>query len=315
MSEYITHTAIYEDSRNLALFADSTPAEIKTSLRENLRAGQLGSITSRGDTHTINLLLASKEAWPRDEAKQMLAFFFGWRSHIAADRQFKTLFRLLEPEIYLTEEIDGPTSISIYHDLFLLQELYSDRKLDPFSGDVLVADSTNRDLRNLFIGLWQNSLLSLHDFARRDRDPETWFEQLVTQHQKFYVDTERYIQAYNDIDERKMQQVVETNRFYNRSDPLIQLTQSLRRGEPDRSIDLEAAIEAARTQSHYARALRRNWLYLQAAAAFWQGEIDNVELQKRFEVDIPHTASEVFGALENIERRRRLLQEWHETGS
>ncbi|MDY6941061.1 MAG: hypothetical protein SWY16_25810 [Cyanobacteriota bacterium] len=314
MSEYITHIAFLDDCRELALFADSTIAELKQSLQNHLRASQLGSVTSKGDKHTIDLLQESKKAWPSDEAEQMLAFFFGWRTHIAADRQLKSLFRLLEPEIYLTPEVDGPTSVSIYHDLFVLRELYDGGELQPFTNGMLALDRNVRNIEPIFTKLWQNSLLDLHTFTTQERQPESWFQEFLQQRQTFYVDTERYVAAHNDLDTDKMQNVVETHRFYDRSDPLIELTRSLRQGQPDRSIDLETALEAAKTQSHYARALRRNWYYLQATAAYWNDYIDLVELQRRFEVDAPHSDPEIFKVLEDPDRQQELLQKWHETG-
>ena len=313
MSEYIAHIAIQEDSRNLALYA-STMSEMKQSLQHYPRSSQIGSVTSKGDSYTVDLLIETKKAWHSQESEKMLAFFFGWRSHIAADRQFKTLFRLLEPEIYATEEIDGPTSISIYQDLFLLGELYSDDELSPFTKGMLAPNLNSDRLEDIFVGLWQNSLLDLHAFASESSSPESWYKNFLQHRQKFYVDSRRYVASYNNIDPDKMRYVVETNLFYNREDPLIQLTRSLRKGNPDRSIDLDSALEAARTQSHYARALRRNWLYLQATAAFWLEEIDVEELQAGFEVDEPHIASENFNLLQQPKRRMELLQEWHELG-
>lgn len=314
MSEYITHVAVHDDSRNLALFADSTMAELKQSLQHNLRAGRLGAVTNKGDKYSIDLLQESKKAWPSAVAERMLAFFFGWRSHIAADRQFKTLFRLLEPEFYVTKKAEGPNDVSLYHDLFILRELYNSGKLSPFAENMLAPNHPSRHIEEIFVGLWQNSLLSLHSFTNQERQPESWFKQFLSYRQTFNIDVERYVAEYNNIDTNKMRQVVETHRFYNHFDPLIRLTQSLRQGNPDRSIELAAALEAAKTQSHYARALRRNWLYLQDTAAFWQGDIDVAELQKRFEVNKPHTSPEVSNALKNPKRRMELLQKWHESG-
>ena len=313
MSEYITHVAVLDDCRNLVLFA-SEMSEMKQSLRHHQRASRLGAITSKGDSFTVDLLIESKKAWPGDVAEQLLAFFFGWRSHIAADRQFKTLFRLLEPEIYATEKIDGPTSISIYHDLFVLRELYNDDEQSPFVKEMLEPKSNVGKIEPLFVELWQNSLLDLHSFANKNLQPELWFEKFLQHRQKFYVDAERYVTSYNNLDNDKMRYVVETNRFYDRFDPLIKLTRSLRQGKPDLSIDFESALEQAKSQSHYARALRRNWLYLQATNAFWQGEIDAEELQTRFEVDESHTESKVYQVHNKPEYAKELLQEWHETG-
>ena len=314
MSEYITHMAVNDDCRNLALYADTTLPEIKISLQEHLRASQLGAVTSKGDRHTIDLLVESKKDWPSRTAKRMLAFFFGWRSHIAADRQLKTLFRLLEPEVYLTEEVDGPTSISIYHDLFVLRELYSSEAINPFVDNMLAANHSSRNIQQLFVGLWQNSLLRLHAFTAQDSQPESWFEQFLSDRQKFYDDVERYVEAFNNLDNSKMKYVVQTHRFYNPQDPLIRLTRSLRQGQPDRSIDLETALQDAKEQSHYARALRRNWLYLQATSEFWTGKIDTAALQERFEDADPHADPEVFEVLEDPERREELVELWHEQG-
>ena len=317
MSEYITHISVHDDCRNLALFADTLP-EIKQSLQNHLRAGRLGAVTSQGDRYTIDLLKESKQGWPSKDSERMLAFFFGWRSHIAADRQLKSLFRLLEPEIYTTTDIDGPTSVSIYQDLYVLKELYEGGRLAPFSSEMLSANHASRQIEEIFTGLWQNSLLGLHPLTTATissrQESDRWFEQFLGLYQKFYVDPERYVSAYNNLDADKMREVVKTHRFYDRTNPLIQLTESLRRGEPDDSIDLAAAVEAAKSQSHYARALRRGWRYLQATAAFWQDQIDIEALQTAFEVDEPHTDKRVFDNLENDQRREALLREWHETG-
>lgn len=311
MSEYITHIAVHDDCRNLALFAEDTAIELKQSLQSRPRASRLGAVTSRGDRFTVDLLRDGKAAWPDKEAERTLAFLFGWRSHIAADRQLKTLFRLLEPEVYITKAVDGPTEISIYHDIFILRERYGGGESAPFVANMLAPKHTIGSVEGLFIDLWQSSLLGLHQFAQTESSPQSWFDQLLAQRQTFYVDSERYVSLYNDPDPEKMRFVIETHRFYNRTDPLIRLARSIQQGEPDRSIDLAEAMEAAKSQSHYARALRRGHLYTQATTAFLAGEIDVAELEERYDVHDPHTEPEVFEVLENPERQAELLQEWH----
>ena len=54
--------------------------------------------------------------------------------------------------------------------------------------------------------------------------------------------------------------------FYNRNDPLIQLARSIQHGKPDRSIDLQEAVEAAASQSQYAQAVRKRYRYLEACS-------------------------------------------------
>lgn len=311
MSEYITHVAVHDDCRNLALFVEDTAAELKQSLRNHPRVSLLGSLASRGDRFTVDLLRKGKDTWPSEAAERMLAFLFGWRSHLAADRQLKTLFRLLEPQVFLTDRVDGPTEVSIYQDIFILREMYSNGEQAPFAANMLVPQHASKSINGLFVGLWQNSLLGIQAFAQGDERLESWFDKFLAQRQTFYVDAERYVTAYNQTDPEKMRYVVETHRFYDRSDPLIRLARSLQSGKPDRSIDFEVALEAAKTQSHYARALRRGCLYTKAASAFLANDIDEAELEERFDVNKPHAAREVFGALDEPSRREELLRKWH----
>ncbi len=137
----------------------------------------------------------------------------------------------------------------------------------------------------VFTGLWQNSLLSLHPLATEtvssQQESDRWFEQLLGVRQKFYVDLERYVNVYNNLDTDKMREVVETHRFYDPTNSLIQLTESLRRGEPD-SINLNTAIEAANTQSHYARALRRGWKLWAGASRLHAGHNLGWTVPRRF---------------------------------
>jgi hypothetical protein len=58
---------------------------------------------------------------------------------------------------------------------------------------------------------------------------------------------------------------------------------SIQNGTPDTSIDLQTALEAAATQSQYAQALRRGYIYLQAASDLFERRIDDEAFKDRLE--------------------------------
>lgn len=313
MSEYITHVCLNDDLRRLALHDPTTSPAIRLALTRHHRVSRLGAVASRGDRHSIELLRHVQKHWPRPDAERMLAFQFGWRSHIAADRQLKTLFRLLDPQIYRTPAVDGPTDVSMHHDLFLLREVYDGGKLDPFTLDMLAEHHACEGLDPVFTRLWQARLLRLHGSLHRAETPSLWIELAASRRQKFYVEVARYIEAFHHPDKQMIAWVVRENRFYDRSDPLIRLARSIQRGRTDSSIDLDEAVEAAGEQSHYARALTRGVRYNRATVAFIEGRIGVAELAQAYESAHPHTSAAVRDAVhESPDRREQLLEQWHE---
>jgi hypothetical protein len=61
------------------------------------------------------------------------------------------------------------------------------------------------------------------------------------------------------------------------------ITHTAQRGDPDAGIGLQEALEAAASQSQYAQALRRGYLYLQAASDFFECRIDEQTFRDRLE--------------------------------
>ena len=322
MSEYITHIAVHDDARRLALLDPATAPQLREALRPGPRIGRLGAATSRGDTHTVPLLVAVRDRWPDQRAVTLLAFFFGWRCHIAADRQFKTIFRLTSPEVYVTEENDGPTSVSIAHDLFLLDEVYDGGRAEPFGGGCFGSGVAAAPLEPLFETPQQVELLEMQSAvspgpgARLDTD-ETgeWLDLFRRRRQKYYVDTARYDAGVFAPDAAFVDGVVRRDRFYDRADPLIRIARAAQRGGGDGPAGFEAALEAAKHQSHYARALRRACLYNRWAAGFLAGELSVEALEALYTVTRSHATDEVEDSVHGGEvERRRLLERWHEEG-
>ncbi len=312
MSEYIAHIAAHDDCYALAKIDPLTSEWFLLALEHYPRVSRLGAVASRGDDYTVELLREAREAWPSEAAEKMLAFLFGWRTHLAADRALKTLFRLLEPEVYLSPELDSPSRMSIYQDLYLLREHYQDGARSPFHPGMLRQDHPCTPLDNLFAASWQVGLLGLHAFDRRVEQAEDWFAELLGVRQKFYVDVRRYDSEFSAIHDDYMEEVVKTHRFYDPDDGLIQLARAKHSDTSPPEVTIEESLEAAKVQSHYARALRRGCLYLRAASAFLRDEIGLDELRLRFDVGVPHTSREVYGALDNPARREELLRQWHE---
>lgn len=318
MSEYLTHIAVLDDCRQLALLDPATAPPIRQALTNQLDVSRLGSSASKGDKHTVDLLDAAAATPPSPDADRLFAFFFGWRTHIAADRQMKTLFRLIDPEIYRTPEVDGPADTSILHDLFTLYERYNRSQAPPFDGDVFGQDHPASPLDELFAHHRQANLLGLQQFTRQPgMGFYDWLEKLRWRRQKFYVELSRYDQAWSAYEPKQVRQTLDSHRFYNPDDPLIALALS-----PPENADpaamterLDAAIEQAPQQSHYARALRRSCLYNRYAADYLAGRIDRAELESLYRVDDAHREAEVDSAVHaDADTRARLLQDWHENG-
>jgi hypothetical protein len=129
------------------------------------------------------------------------------------------------------------------------------------------------EIEGLFRSFWQRALLGLHTFIPDQEDIEGWLERLFRARQAFYVDIRRYARAFASPDPSKFKRFIVDVHFYDRDDGLIRLARSIQDGLPDEEIDLHKAVEAAADQSQYAQALRRGYLYLQAASDYFGSEI------------------------------------------
>ena len=139
------------------------------------------------------------------------------------------------------------------------------------------------EIESLFHSIWQRALIGLHTFIPDQEDIDGWLERLFRTRQLFYVDIRRYANAFADPDPDKVKRFIVDVHFYEGQDPLIQLARSIQRGALDAGIDLQEALEAAASQSQYACALRRGYLYLQAASDFFERRIDEQTFKDRLE--------------------------------
>lgn len=299
MSEHITHTAVFDDCARLALHSGTICDGFKISLSEHREVGRFGSVSRHGDKFTSKLLSSYRDQWatrkPGDYVEEKLAFVLGWICHRAADRQFKPIYRIVNPEHYV-EESSAPSDASVYHDVILFREVYDNGKKDPFIPSTLdfsleshpAAKAVSVDeVQDLFGAMWQRSLLELQSFIPHDDDLDAWLELVFERLEPYTVDVKRYAEAYHRPDPDKLKRFITDNNFYSRTDPIVRLARSIHQDAIDDTIDLAAAVKAAATQSQYAQALHKGYSYLQGASDFFEHAIDERELKVRFNIGIP----------------------------
>ena len=291
MSENITHTAVTDDCARLALHSPEICEAFKIALGERLEIARLGGVTRSGAKFVVPLLERIRQEWPsRQDSNGLvdkLAFVLGWLCHRAADLQMKPVFREADAGCALS-----PTDCSVYHDVYLFREVYGSGQEAPYVPETLEAGMASSaaaravrvdEIEGVLRALWQRALIALHTFIPDQEDIDGWLERLFKLRQRFYVDLHRYAEAFAVPDPDKVRRFIVDTHFYDLQDAVIRLARSIQRGEPDGTIDLDAAIRDAASQSQYAQALRRGPLYLQAASDFFEGRIDREALMDALE--------------------------------
>lgn len=296
MSEHITHTAVMDDGARLALHSPAICDAFKLAFGKRLDIARFSAMTRSGDKFTVKLLRDVRDHWPqrRDEdmALEKLSFLLGWRCHLAADRTFKPVYRILQPEHYMrpASEITPPSDVTVYHDVVVFREVYAAGRAEPFTPGALdyrletyraSSGLPASSLERLFMPLWQEMLLHIQSTKGMDR------------HQRVVVDIQRYANAYHSPDGELMRRYIIEPNFYNPADPIIALARSLQRGKPRKDVALEEAVAAAPRQSQYAQALERAYRYLLAASEYFTGKIGERELEERCDVGKPHVPAEL----------------------
>ena len=280
MSENITHTAVTDDCARLVDYSPSICTPFKEVFAQHLEIARMGGLTRSGGPFVIEQLRRYRELWSTtgldDLTSQKLAFVLGWLCHRAADLQMKPIFRAVDADCALK-----PTDCSVYHDVFLFRTVYADGHGEPYVPGILSLDAG--ELEDALRSLWQRALIGMHTFIPDQEDVEGWLERLFKTRQRFYVDIDRYAEAFADPDPDKVRRFLDEVNFYEAGDPLIRLARSIQVGTPEAETDLFAALDAAAMQSQYAQALRRGYLYLEAASSYFQRQINEDALADAFE--------------------------------
>lgn len=291
MSEHITHTAVMDDGARLALHSTAICEPFKIALSKRPDIARFSAMTRSGDKFTVRLLRDVREKWPSrrdgDMTLEKLAFLLGWRCHLAADRTFKPVYRILQPEHYLLPD-DGarpPSDVTVYHDVTVFREVYACGRFEPFTPSSLdyrlETHPASRalpasKLERLLTPLWQEALLGIQSSTAPAR-----FQRVV-------LDVQRYARAFHSPDPDLLRRYIVEPNFYDPDDPVIALARSIQKGAPRKDIVLEQAVAAAPRQSQYAQALERAYRYLLAASDYFVRKIDEKELERLCDVGKPH---------------------------
>jgi len=293
LSEHITHVAVAEDCARLALHSGKLCEAFQLCLTTHIDFVRLGSFTRGGDQVTVKLLRQCRELWPSRKAgdwlEQKLAFALGWRGHNAADRQFKPVYREVEPEHYAGDsagdpDVESPGESRIYHDTVLFREIYQGGKLGAWPPGLLAYSLEADAVEDLIGGLIQRSLFELQSAIRREADPARRLALAARRYQPFTVDIRRMAAACHSPDPEKIRRFTLDSNFYDPKDPIIVLARSIEKGRPDPRID----VDTAGGRSHYAQAIRKGYQYLLASNEYFLRRIGEKELEERLDLARPH---------------------------
>jgi hypothetical protein len=233
----------------------------------------------------------------RLEAETLIAASIGWMSHRAADLQMKPLSKRLQKELKASNPLGlDHDEFQIYQDAVAFREVYDGGRVQPGGGLEPVSPATLDEdmgshpasafvdaaaLEPLFAGLLSGELIAQQAFMRQPSPAlSTFFDRRQVHSEPLSV----YIEAFSNPNAQKMVSYIDAHHWYDSGDGIIRWARALQRGGRRPRIGLDAAIEAARTQSQYAQALFRGMQSLKAAMAFFRGDIDKHALLDALEI-------------------------------
>ena len=275
MSEQITHLGIADDVRLLALASPRICESVKAFLRAHHDKLRLGAITrgSEGFAGSLVTAIRGRADCPQDGDDGKLAFCLGTMAHRAADRMMKPIFEAQAPD-----ETVSPTSVSIYHDIFIFDRVYGRGAGEPYAPGALspsapFPEAPQLDLaavEGYFRVLLQRTLLSAHTFKPDPGDPEAWLEKLFERLQDLHVDLGRYHQALTNPDEEIIRRAITDVNFYNEGDHVLTLLSELRNGAAIAGEEFLSRCRFGDHDSLYARAVAMAYGYFHITSDYWQ---------------------------------------------
>ena len=324
MSEQITHLAVFDDTRRLAMHADDGVLceEIRNVLADRREAGRSGSLSRGNNTNLVPGVLKAREHWDErrgeEQFEREFAYVLGWHTHRAADRYFKPAFRETDPEYgdpgdrlaYQRVDGGGPKNlVKIYHDAVLYDRIYG-AEGDPFRpGTMEVAMGSHPGseavdvtrVEGLFQQKWMAELVALYECACGDgerssgeRPSEECIGQVLDQRQTTSYLTRWFEEAFHEPDVRHLETYINEPNFYDESDPIVSLARSIQRdtssprdASPSRDPSPDVDFEAILEnpgESQYAECLAKSYRYLRAASDLFTGENTPLETAEELAV-------------------------------
>ncbi len=303
MSEHITHIAIYEDTARLVAHSDEFGKPFKDSLRDAPDAGLVASGSRGNHVFAIPIITQVRKDWKKSREptkyKELLAASIGWLSHRAMDLQVKPNYLkqdgLQDPRFSTYEQ-------QIYYDAITFEKVYgggaypSISPLVKLSKAVLEYRMENHPaaalvhvghLEPLMVGMVQQQLLSMRRFNGESASLNEWLDAYSDEYQKLSENLEVYIEAFVDPDPVKINRYVEETNFYNEEDEIIRLVRQIQRkgtANATSPINLENALERAKSQSHYAQGLARSYDFIRSANKYFLEEIARNEVYDQVQI-------------------------------
>lgn len=302
MSEHITHVAVYEDSARIIRFSGTKfTGAFHEAIDKAYDCGMFCSGSRGNHIYAVPILEKNRELYGTEKygspETEQVAGAIGWLTHRASDLEMKPMFRKIDElkNPVLTEE-----ECEMFHDAVVFKEVYNGGKLNTRSSvkridESLLSDrmSANPASKHIAIDYFENLMAHYYVgqmvtqciFTDELKDVNEFTDKLVEYSQDLYEDLRIYIRAYENPEPFKMQGYINNFNIYDGNDPLIQFVRYVQEyDKPHPSIVLGDALEAAKTQSHYARALKRAYDYVGAASEFFDKKISRDEVIKRCEI-------------------------------
>ena len=290
MSDLLTHWAVFEDCRRLALLDEGVEQLLARVMHEEREFARLGAISRSGSVFVPHVLKRAREVY-REAGEdaldpRRLAFALGGITHYAADVMMKPLARSRAQadwnEAHHRMQMgdaapDSPIrEISAYYDTHVFRKVYLAGKEEPFNRFLLAENATEpgQALEEFVFSLFQRALLASHTLAPDKDDLDGWLDNLLDRVQPLYVNVRTFVHVFHNPDPEKMRAYGVEDAFYDETDPAIRVARAVQAGEIPGARRLTAALDEEANASGYARAVCRGMQRLRDASAFWRGETE-----------------------------------------
>jgi hypothetical protein len=291
MSDLLTHWAVFEDCRRLALLDKRVDPLLAGIMHHEREFARLGALARSGAVFVPHVLKLAREAHRRggetDLPRRKLAFALGGIAHYAADIMMKPLAKSrcradwneAHKRMQRGDAVpDSPVrEVSAYYDAHVFRKVYLAGREEPFNQFLLTDNATEpgRALEEFVFALFQRALLASHTLAPDKANLDGWLDNLISRVQPLYVDVPTFVRVFAAPDPEKMRAYGVEDAFYMETDPAIRLARKAQAGEALRAPGLTAALDEAANASAYAKAVCRGLQRLRKASRFWRGECDS----------------------------------------
>lgn len=293
MSEHITHIAVYDDTVRLLQYSGRFTQAFKDSTNKEYDSGWIASGSNGNHIWAVPLLQEYREKYiagdrSRDTLRKIAAAI-GWITHRAADLVVKPILANVEFE---KGTVFNAQEQSAYYDSIAFREVFkggenSPSSFQPLSRAVLETDMGSHPasgaidvsgFEKAFSHFYLDKTLNNHEFVAKQDNFDQWFDQFMSNKLKFSEDLDMYIEGFNAPKKEKVEKYINNFRYYNNQDSIIRLVRSIQNGNPDNSISLDVAMDAAHCQSAYTRMLQISCTMLTYASNYFDGKIEKSSL-------------------------------------